>query len=56
MNGYPRIRALLPGRTLLPSPTRAGQAPEVFTDFGRTLVRLERAASTRRPRPDGEGA
>ncbi|HSI42391.1 MAG TPA: hypothetical protein VLA00_17735 [Xanthobacteraceae bacterium] len=52
----PRIRALLPGRPRLPSAGRAGEAPQVFHSFTRTLEKLERAASTRRPAKDGEGA
>lgn len=52
MKGTPRIRAFLPGRPRLPAPTRAGDAPLVFQNFGRTLGQLERAASTKR---DGSG-
>lgn len=61
MTSTPRIRAFLPGRVRLPSaglpsPSRAGDAPQVFREFGRTLGRtvgrLERAAATRRPRGD----
>jgi hypothetical protein len=60
MSSTPRIRAFLPGRfnglsSLLPAPDRAGQAPQVFRQFGRTLGRLERTAATRRP-GTGEGA
>ncbi|WGD30388.1 hypothetical protein AncyloWKF20_00670 [Ancylobacter sp. WKF20] len=57
MTSTPRIRAFLPGRVRLPVPlptsSRAGQAPQVFREFGQTLGRLERAAATRRPRGDG---
>lgn len=56
MKVTPRIRAFLPGRPVLPAPTRAGDAPRVFREFGRTLGRLERAAHTgdrpRAPRKD----
>jgi len=60
MSSTPRIRAFLPSRftglgPLLPAPDRAGQAPQVFRQFGRTLGRLERTATTRRP-GTGEGA
>ncbi|HEY9212758.1 MAG TPA: hypothetical protein VIQ29_07870 [Ancylobacter sp.] len=48
MKGTPRIRAFLPGRPRLPAPTRAGDAPQVFQHFGRTLGQLERAAATKR--------
>ncbi|MDQ0303779.1 hypothetical protein [Ancylobacter polymorphus] len=53
MSSTPRIRAFLPGRfngfgPRLPAPDRAGQAPQVFRQFGRTLGKLERAAATRR--------
>ncbi|MFK8252236.1 hypothetical protein [Ancylobacter terrae] len=51
----PRIRAFLPGPARLPVPSRAGDAPQVFRSFGRTLEKLERAATTRRPRGEGEG-
>jgi len=61
MTSTPRIRAFLPGRLnalapRLPAPHRAGDAPQVFRQFGRTLGRLERAAATRRPRGEGDGA
>jgi len=61
MTSTPRIRAFLPARfqglsPRLPAPSRAGDAPQVFRQFGRTLGRLERAAATRRPASDGEGA
>ncbi|WP_428029248.1 hypothetical protein [Ancylobacter sp.] len=53
MTSNPRIRAFLPGRfngmaPRLPASNRAGEAPQVFRQFGRTLGRLERAAATRR--------
>ena len=44
MKVTPRIRAFLPGRPRLPAPTRAGDAPKVFRDFGNTLGKLDRAA------------
>lgn len=61
MTSTPRIRAFLPGRfntitPKMPVPSRAGEAPQVFRQFGRALRRLERAASTRRPAREGEGA
>ncbi|MCS0501082.1 hypothetical protein [Ancylobacter mangrovi] len=56
MKGTPRIRAFLPDRPRLPAPSRAGDAPHVFREFGRTLGRLERAAATRRPKGGKEGA
>lgn len=65
MTSTPRIRAFLPGRfnglaPRLPAPHRAGEAPQVFRQFGRTLGRnfgrMERAAATRRPSGEGEGA
>ncbi|MCB4768926.1 hypothetical protein LGR54_09945 [Ancylobacter sp. Lp-2] len=49
MKVTPRIRAFLPGRPRLPAPTRAGDAPKVFRDFGRTLGKLDRAAHTAKP-------
>ncbi|MBS7542011.1 hypothetical protein [Ancylobacter oerskovii] len=49
MKVTPRIRAFLPGRPRLPAPTRAGDAPKVFRDFGRTLGRLDRAAHVDKP-------
>ncbi|MBS7539374.1 hypothetical protein [Ancylobacter lacus] len=57
MTRIPRIRSFLPGGLSalpprLPAPSRAGEAPEIFRRFGRTLDRLERAAHTRAP---GEG-
>ncbi|MBB3769800.1 hypothetical protein FHS55_000386 [Angulomicrobium tetraedrale] len=56
MTSMPRIRAFLPNRPQLPAPSRAGDAPQVFRQFGRTLGKLERAAATRRPKGEGEGA
>ncbi len=53
MKGTPRIRAFLPGRPRLPAPTRAGDAPQVFQNFARTLGQLERAAATKRGGGDG---
>ncbi|MCK0196355.1 hypothetical protein MWN34_05445 [Ancylobacter sp. 6x-1] len=58
MSRIPRIRAFLPTRfngapPHLPAPTRAGEAPDVFRTFARTLEKLERRAVTRKP--DGEG-
>jgi hypothetical protein len=52
MTANPRIRAFLPARFHglapgLPVPGRAGEAPQVFRQFGRTLGKLERAAATR---------
>lgn len=60
MTSTPRIRALLPAgfhgiSPRLPAPSRAGEAPQVFRQFGRTLGRLERAAATRRPGTRGAG-
>ena len=60
MTSTPRIRIFLPGRfhglaPRLPAPDRAGQAPQVFRQFGRTLGRLERAAATRRAGAGGAG-
>ncbi|GLK84925.1 hypothetical protein [Ancylobacter defluvii] len=49
MKVTPRIRAFLPGRPRLPAPTRAGDAPKVFRDFGRTLGKLDRAAHVGTP-------
>lgn len=65
MTSRPRIRAFLPGgfhglAPRLPAPHRAGDAPQVFRQFGRTLDRtfgrLERTAATRRTRGEGESA
>ncbi|TCK31287.1 hypothetical protein EV667_1395 [Ancylobacter aquaticus] len=65
MTSTPRIRAFLPDRfngltPRLPAPHRAGQVPQVFRQFGRTLGKLERAAATRRAgvadAGQGEGA
>ncbi|MCJ8143858.1 cytochrome P450 [Ancylobacter sp. A5.8] len=60
MTGTPRIRAFLPGKfhrlSPMPAPTRAGDAPQVFRQFARTLGKLERAAATRKPGGQGEGA
>ncbi|GAB4068617.1 hypothetical protein KHC28_26595 [Ancylobacter sonchi] len=53
MKVTPRIRAFLPGRPRLPAPTRAGDAPKVFRDFGRTLGKLDRAAHTAKPSRKG---
>lgn len=60
MTSNPRIRAFLPGRfnglaPRLPAPDRAGEAPQVFRQFGRTLGKLERAAATRRAGLAGAG-
>ncbi|SCW79584.1 hypothetical protein [Ancylobacter rudongensis] len=60
MTATPRIRAFLPGRftalaARLPAPDRAGPAPQVFRQFGRTLSKLERAAATRRAGAAGTG-
>lgn len=49
MTVTPRIRAFLPGRPRLPAPTRAGDAPKVFREFGRALSKLDRAAHTAKP-------
>ena len=49
MKVTPRIRAFLPGRPRLPAPTRAGDAPKVFRDFGRALGKLDRTAHTAKP-------
>jgi hypothetical protein len=56
MTGTPRIRAFLPAtfHRLASGAGRAGDAPQVFRQFARTLGRLERTASTRKP--GGEGA
>ncbi|MCK0209027.1 hypothetical protein MWN33_13400 [Starkeya koreensis] len=65
MTSKPRIRAFLPGgfyglAPRLPAPHRAGEAPQVFRQFGRTLDRtfgrLERTAATRRAGSGGDGA
>ncbi len=67
MTSTPRIRAFLPGRVrlsaghlplALPSSRRAGQAPQVFREFGQTLgARLGRPERSTAPRPPpGAGA